>query len=149
MTLLSPPFAWPDGTLDRRRVVQCALSRVCGGCGRSLGRPIAFVGTEDGPFLVFRRRRFISWLSDAILEGRRYDAIVRDLIADRNRSIASAVKQQSDVTDEIAKSSVKIAGDGRLNAEDYKQCQKYHEDVHGLLSSLDKLVAQFKLGNAE
>lgn len=47
MTLSSPPFAWPDGELDRRRVVQCALSRVCGGCGRSLGRPIAFVGTED------------------------------------------------------------------------------------------------------
>ncbi len=45
--LSSPPFAWPDGSLDRRRVVQCALSRVCGGCGRSLGRPIAFVGTED------------------------------------------------------------------------------------------------------
>jgi hypothetical protein len=45
--LTSPPFAWPDGTLDPRRVVQCALSRVCGGCGRSLGRPIAFVGTED------------------------------------------------------------------------------------------------------
>ena len=25
----------------------------------------AFVGTEDGPFLVFRRRRFVAWLSDA------------------------------------------------------------------------------------
>jgi hypothetical protein len=43
----------------------------------------AFVGTEDGPFLVFRRRRFISWLSDAILANRPYRAIVRDLIADQ------------------------------------------------------------------
>ena len=42
----------------------------------------AFVGTEDGPFLKFRRRRFVSWLSDAILANRPYDAIVRDLIAD-------------------------------------------------------------------
>ena len=42
----------------------------------------AFVGTEDGPFLLFRRRRFVAWLSDAILENRPYDAIVRDLIAD-------------------------------------------------------------------
>lgn len=40
-------FAWPGDVLDPRRVVQCALSRVCGACGRSLGRPIAFVGTED------------------------------------------------------------------------------------------------------
>jgi hypothetical protein len=44
--LSSPPFAWPDGELARKRVVQCALSRVCGGCGRSLGRPIAFVGSQ-------------------------------------------------------------------------------------------------------
>jgi hypothetical protein len=43
----------------------------------------AFVGTEDGPFLLFRRRRFTTWLSDAILENRPYDRIVRDLIADQ------------------------------------------------------------------
>jgi hypothetical protein len=42
-----------------------------------------YVGTEDGPFVLFRRRRFVSWLSEMILENRRYDAIVRDLIADR------------------------------------------------------------------
>lgn len=42
----------------------------------------AYVGTEAGPFLVYRRRRFVSWLSDQLQEGRPYDAIVRDLIAD-------------------------------------------------------------------
>lgn len=41
----------------------------------------AFVGVEQGPFLVFRRRRFVYWLSDALAEGRPYDAIVRDMIA--------------------------------------------------------------------
>lgn len=45
--LTSELFAWPDGALDRRRVVQCALSRICGACGTSLGRPIAFVGDTD------------------------------------------------------------------------------------------------------
>lgn len=40
-------FAWPDGDLDRRRVTQCALARVCGACQQPLGRPIAFVGTAD------------------------------------------------------------------------------------------------------
>lgn len=30
---------------DVRWVTQCALSRVCGGCAMSLGRPVAFVGT--------------------------------------------------------------------------------------------------------
>jgi len=33
--------------LDGRRVVQCALSRICGVCGRTLGRPIAFLGSEE------------------------------------------------------------------------------------------------------
>jgi hypothetical protein len=32
---------------ERRWVVQCALSRICGGCAMSLGRPIAFLGTPD------------------------------------------------------------------------------------------------------
>ncbi|WP_165250435.1 DUF1549 domain-containing protein [Paludisphaera soli] len=43
----------------------------------------AFVGVEDGPFIVFRRRRFVTWLSDALMENRPYSAIVRDLIAER------------------------------------------------------------------
>ena len=32
--------------LDKRRVTQCALSRVCGVCGSGLGRPIAFLGSS-------------------------------------------------------------------------------------------------------
>jgi hypothetical protein len=42
-------------TLNRKRVVQCALSRICGMCGRSLDNPVAFVGTaEDADRLAFR-----------------------------------------------------------------------------------------------
>ncbi|MEJ7795746.1 MAG: hypothetical protein WKF50_09350 [Nocardioides sp.] len=47
MTVVTQLFAWGD-TLDDlvgARVTQCALSRICGGCGRPLGRPVAFVGT--------------------------------------------------------------------------------------------------------
>ena len=40
------PFAsMGDLGLDRRKVTQCALSRVCGGCGASLARPVAFLGS--------------------------------------------------------------------------------------------------------
>lgn len=42
----------------------------------------AVVGTENGPFLVYRRRRFVIWLSDKLHENVRYDKIVQDLIAD-------------------------------------------------------------------
>lgn len=44
------PFACePDGGgrphLRTARVIQCALSRICGSCGQSLGAPVAFLAT--------------------------------------------------------------------------------------------------------
>jgi Protein of unknown function (DUF1549)/Protein of unknown function (DUF1553) len=42
----------------------------------------AYVGVEDGPFLLFRRRRFVSWLADQLASDQPYDRIVRHLIAD-------------------------------------------------------------------
>lgn len=42
----------------------------------------AFVGVQDGPFLIFRRRRFVSWLADELQANRPYDKIVRSLIAE-------------------------------------------------------------------
>jgi hypothetical protein len=38
------PFAELD---SRRWVTQCALSRICGCCAESLGRPVAFLGTPE------------------------------------------------------------------------------------------------------
>jgi hypothetical protein len=40
-----------------------------------------FVGTENGAFLIFRRDRFVSWLSTNLRNNKPYDEIVRDLIA--------------------------------------------------------------------
>lgn len=39
-----------------------------------------YVGAEDGPFIAFRRRRFRSWLSDALAANQPYDRIVRQLV---------------------------------------------------------------------
>jgi hypothetical protein len=64
---------WLDDLLRDRRFADYFAER--------LAR--AFVGTEDGPFLLFRRRRFTTWLSDAILENRPYGDIVRELITAR------------------------------------------------------------------
>lgn len=41
----------------------------------------AYVGTSDGPFLLFRRRKFRTWLADQIAEGTGYDRIVRSMIS--------------------------------------------------------------------
>lgn len=40
----------------------------------------AYVGTEDGPFILYRRRRFVAWLADQLAANRPYDQIVRELI---------------------------------------------------------------------
>ena len=39
-----------------------------------------YVGTEGGPFIVYRRRRFVTWLGEALHENQPYDQIVRELI---------------------------------------------------------------------
>jgi len=42
------PFAsMGDLGLDKRKVTQCALSRICGVCAGSLSRPVAFLGTVE------------------------------------------------------------------------------------------------------
>jgi len=41
----------------------------------------AYVGVETGPFLVYRRNRMVSWLSDEFFANRRYDELARELIA--------------------------------------------------------------------
>jgi hypothetical protein len=38
------------------------------------------VGADEGPFIVYRRRRFRHWLADQLAANRPYDQIVRDLI---------------------------------------------------------------------
>lgn len=50
---MTGPFAWePDadgglGTLEPRKIAQCALSRICAVCADPLGRPLVFVGTPE------------------------------------------------------------------------------------------------------
>lgn len=41
----------------------------------------AYVGVEPGPFLVYRRRRLVNWLSDELAVNRPYDELVRSLVA--------------------------------------------------------------------
>jgi hypothetical protein len=64
---------WLDDLLHDRRTADYLAERFAR----------ALVGTEDGPFIQFRRRRFTTWLSDMILANRPYDAVVRDLVSDQ------------------------------------------------------------------
>jgi hypothetical protein len=62
---------WVDHILEDRRSADYLAERIAR----------AVVGTEDGPFIFFRRRRFVTWLSEQVHQNRPYDEIVRGLIA--------------------------------------------------------------------
>ncbi|MAS94729.1 MAG: hypothetical protein CMO55_16135 [Verrucomicrobiales bacterium] len=40
-----------------------------------------YVGVEQGPFLVYRRRRMVNWLAEELVRNRPYDELVRDMVA--------------------------------------------------------------------
>lgn len=42
----------------------------------------SYVGTEGGQFVIFRRDRFVEWLSKQLAENRPYDELVRQMVAD-------------------------------------------------------------------
>jgi hypothetical protein len=62
---------WISRLLEDRRFADYVAERLARAC----------VGTENGPFLVYRRRRFVTWLSDRLHENVPYDQIVRELVA--------------------------------------------------------------------
>ncbi len=64
---------WVSRLLEDRRYADYAAERFAR----------VFVGTEDGPFLVYRRRRFVTWLSEQLQTGGAYDELVRQLIAEK------------------------------------------------------------------
>jgi hypothetical protein len=62
---------WLDKMLDDRRFADFWAERFAR----------MTVGTEDGPFVLFRRRRYVSWLSDELHKNTPYDGLVREIIA--------------------------------------------------------------------
>ncbi len=65
-----PVGHWVEYLLEDRRCSDYLAERYA----RSL------VGADQGPFLVFRRRRFVSWLSDQLQLNLPYDLLARQLI---------------------------------------------------------------------
>jgi hypothetical protein len=62
---------WVDHILEDRRYADYFAERLARAC----------VGTEDGPFIFYRRRRLVSWIGDQLAANQSYDHLVHDLIA--------------------------------------------------------------------
>ncbi len=98
---------WLSGLLADRRSSDYVAER--------LAR--AYVGVDDGPFILFRRRRFVSWLADQLHENRPYDALVRQLIAEdglwtskpATNFITVAIKPDSDEDPDPSKLAARVS----------------------------------------
>ena len=43
----------------------------------------AYVGVEEGPIITYRKRKFLAWLSDRLMDNTSYGHVVREMIAGR------------------------------------------------------------------
>lgn len=69
------------GGIDRALATLLADRRSADALARRLAA--ALVGDEKGQFIVFRRDRFTTWLSDQIAANRPWDGIVREMVSAR------------------------------------------------------------------
>ncbi len=73
--------SWPKAErLDRWLAERLADRRYADYVAERLAR--VYVGVDEGPFLLFRRRRFVAWLADQLAAREPYDRLVQHLIAD-------------------------------------------------------------------
>lgn len=98
-----------------------------------------YVGTDMGPFLVFRRRRFVTWLSDHLAANRPYDDLVQELIADNglwNSSPAvNFVTSTSDPNKDNQPDEIKLAGKtARAFLGMRIDCLQCHDDKLGTIN---------------
>jgi hypothetical protein len=63
---------WLAHVLEDRRFADYVAER--------LARPM--VGTEDGPFVLYRRSRFVGWLADQLQKNVPYDQVVRKIVSE-------------------------------------------------------------------
>jgi hypothetical protein len=95
-----------------------------------------YVGTEVGPFLLFRRRRFVSWLSDQLSENRAYDELVRELITANglwtDEPAVNFVTATSDQNNDNEPDDIKLAGrTARAFLATRLDCLQCHDDKLG------------------
>ncbi len=96
----------------------------------------AFVGTSDGPFLLFRRWKFNRWLADGFHEGKGYDQLVRSMISAEglwtDTPPVNFVTAAMDETDLRRADPIRLAGrTSRAFLAQRMDCLQCHNDYLG------------------
>lgn len=96
----------------------------------------AVIGTHDGPFLLYRRRRFTSWLSDQLAADLPLDALMRQLVVAEglwtDNPAVNFLTATMDESDERTADPVRLAGrTSRAFLGMRIDCMQCHDDLLG------------------
>ena len=108
----------------------------------------ALVGTDNGPFLLFRRRKLNAWLSEQLAKGEGYDKIVRSMLSAEglwtDTPPVNFVTATMDEANQGRGDPIRLAGrTSRALLAQRIDCLQCHDDFIGSLNfgSLDHPVA--------
>ncbi len=99
----------------------------------------AFVGTNDGPFLLFRRRKFNAWLSEQLRDDVSYNVIVREMLSAEglwtDKPEVNFVTATMDEANEGRGDPIRLAGrTSRAFLAQRIDCLQCHDDFLGDLN---------------
>ena len=106
----------------------------------------ATVGTNQGPFLVFRRRKYVDWMADHFEKGTPYDVVVRDLLEAKgswtDAPQVNFLTATMDDTDNKKPDAIRLAGrTSRAFLAQRIDCLQCHQDYLGKVNFSDALSA--------
>ena len=104
----------------------------------------ATVGTNQGPFLVFRRRKYVDWMADHFEKGTPYDLIVRDLLEAKgswtDAPQVNFLTATMDDTNNKKPDAIRMAGrTARAFLAQRIDCLQCHQDYVGKVNFSDTL----------
>lgn len=99
----------------------------------------ALVGTENGPFVLFRRRKLNAWLSEQLSSGVGYDHIVREMLSSEglwtDTPAVNFVTATMDEANEGRGDPIRLAGrTSRALLAQRIDCVQCHDDFIGSLN---------------
>ncbi len=113
----------------------------------------ATVGTNQGPFLVFRRRKYVDWMADHFEKGTPYDVMVRDLLEAKgswtDAPQVNFLTATMDDSDKKKPDAIRLAGrTSRAFLAQRIDCLQCHQDYLGKVNFSDTL-SESPLGSDE
>ncbi len=97
-----------------------------------------YIGTDQGPFLVFRRRRFVTWLSDQLVANRPYNELVKEMLTAKglwtDSPAVNFLTATAGANEENQPDDIKLAGrTARAFLAARVDCLQCHDDKLGIV----------------